>query len=145
MGTLLNVQPISAFLNTWACPCIVFVSVRVVSIYSCGDPVDLVLRLCYSCAVPICVPRDVISGVQRVSMHPRGLGSSPSTSSSYPPMQSRRIELSRYTYEVSCSQLSYFEVSEVPSQDPILKRGPLERAGAADQEPVRPLWKPRDP
>ena len=51
-------------------------------------------------------------------------------------MLSYRTEFSWYVYEASCSQLSSLESLGVLNQDSILSRGPLERAGAPDQEPM---------
>ena len=73
--------------------------------------------------------RAVASGVQRVPiMHPQGSVGPPRTP--YPPMRSRHTEFSCYTFDASCSQLSSFGVTGAPNKDPILSRGPLERARA---------------
>ena len=67
---------------------------------------------------------------------------------SYLPMQSHRIEFSWYTYEATCGQLSFFEVSGAANQDAILSRGPLERTGVRTKgvllETKGPLRPPYD-
>ena len=67
-------------------------------------------------------------------VHPRGSMSPPPSRTSYPPLRNIRIRVSRNTYEASCSQLSSFEVSGPPNEDPIPDRGFLDR----DEAPYAP-------
>ena len=74
---------------------------------------------------------------------PTRLSGTPRTS--YLTMMSHRRELSWDTYEASCRQLRYFEVSVAQTNTNDPSSGPPERSGAPDQVQKGPLWKLWDP
>ena len=88
----------------------------------------------------LCHKQGRSQGMQRVPMHPRGsVPPPPPPSISYTPMWSHQSEFSWDTYEASCSQMRSFEVLGAPNRNNHPSWGPLEQAGAPEQQQKGPF------